>query len=126
MYNSYLAYSSPVPCPRCDTLNNQVRDECRFCGCPMQNWCSDEDCETLNLPKARYCKKCGKPTLFSKYKVFDDVQCLAYSMRAIEFYLLYGDPDAEKANPTHPKEHYNYDDDDFPEPPLDPDYIPYY
>ena len=65
----YRGNLPPVKCPRCGTLNNQVREECRYCNCPLDNYCSDEECGELNVTKARFCKRCGKPTTFNQFHV---------------------------------------------------------
>lgn len=138
----YRGYLPPVKCPRCGTLNNQVREECRYCQCPLDNYCSDEECGELNVAKARFCKKCGKPTTFSWYHVFEESVVHRYTVSAQNYYLVNGDPDTPEAKAEQERrrrefrEMYRtnrrygifdpYDEDDFPEPPLDPDYIPYY
>ena len=137
----YRGCLPPVYCPRCGTLNNQVREACRYCRCPLDNYCSDDECGELNVKKARFCKSCGKPTLYSKYQVFDEAVVQRYTASAKEYYLINGDPDTPEAKAEQARRQRearrqlrraswrygdSYDDDDFPEPPLDPDYIPYY
>lgn len=130
-------YLPPVPCPRCGTLNNRVRETCRFCNCPMENYCSDDSCGTLNPAKARYCKQCGKPTLFLQAEVFDEAVCVRKTEEARTYYATYGDPRRpEEPDPfqkimrelgiSNPYEDCAYDDCEDPEPPLEPDEMPYY
>ena len=136
----YRGYLPPVECPRCGTLNNQVRDECRFCDCPLENYCEDSDC--VNQRNARFCKKCGQPTLFSRHKVFNEAYVQMMHLSAKHYYEVNGDPDTPEAKAEQARRRREarrelrrdswsyggdyYDDDDFPEPPTDPDYIPYY
>lgn len=131
-----LGYLPPVPCPRCGTLNNRVRETCRFCECPMENYCSDE-CGTLNPKNARYCKQCGKPTLFLQAGVFDEAVCARKAEEARIYYATYGDPRAPgEPDPfqktlrllgiRNPYEGCDFDDYEDPEPPLEPDEMPYY
>lgn len=136
----YRGYSIPVSCPRCGTMNNQIRQQCRFCNGPLKNYCSDEDCNCLNMEEARYCKKCGKPTLFMKHKVFDKRLCASLRIEAKFHYDIHGDPDSPeyKARQARIRSEFrrsrdfcdSWDDglfDDYmPEPPIDPDDIPYY
>ena len=142
----YRGYLEPIPCPLCGTLNNQVREECRFSGCPLENYCSDEDCGTLNTPAARYCKSCGRPTRFLKAKVFDEELRAEKTRQALIYYHIHGDPDTRAAKKRAAEEALRiralYDpsalddlyalengflpDDDLPDLPLDPEDIPYY
>ena len=143
----YRGYLPPINCPRYNTLNNLVREECRYCSCPLDNYCSDEYCGELNVRNARFCKRCGKPTAFSQHQVFDEVVVHRYTASAQNYYRINGDPDTPEAKAEaarrqrefrarmRRKSDYgaidgaygSYDDfDDYPEAPLDPDYIPYY
>lgn len=129
----YRGYMSPVKCPRCGTLNNRVREECRFCECPLENLCSDEDCAEPNVRKARFCRLCGKPTLYNLHHVFDKNVCACYTAQAKSYYYLYGDPDTPEARAEqagHGRDFYTlpYQDnfDDLPDLPTDPEDIPYY
>lgn len=141
----YRGNLPPVKCPRCGTLNNQVREECRYYNCPLDNYCSDEECGELNVKKARFCKRCGKPTTFNQFYVFDDAVVQRYTTSAWNYYLINGDPDTPEAKAEQARRQWEYrammsrsnrryggmfdsydDPDDFPEPPLEPDYIPYY
>lgn len=135
----YRGYLPPVECPRCGTLNNQVREECRFCNCPLENYC--EECDCINQKNARFCKKCGRPSLFSSHKVFNEEYVKMMHLSAKHYYEVNGDPDTPEARADAERRRREarrrtredswmygiYDnDDDFPEPPLDPEYIPYY
>lgn len=91
----YRGYLPPVKCPRCGTLNNQIREECRYCRCPLENYC--EDCDYTNLKNARFCKKCGQPSLFSKYKVFNEAYVEMMHLSAKHYYEVNGDPDTPEA-----------------------------
>lgn len=139
----YRGYLSPIACPRCGTLNNQIREECRFCDGPLVNYCTDEECDCENQREARFCKKCGRPTIFAKHRVFDEKYCAVLRLSAQHYYEVNGDPDSPeyKAEQARLRREYRqssfserswryggsaFDDDDFPEPPLEPDYIPYY
>ena len=138
----YRGYSPPVECPRCGTLNNQVREECRYCDGPLENYCSDDTCDCLNKRDARFCKKCGQPTVFMKQRVFDERLCAFLKQSAKNFFEINGDPDTPEAKAAQRRSEYRammsrgrygglfcdpYDDpDDYPEPPTEPDYIPYY
>ena len=135
----YRGYLPPVHCPRCGTLNNQVREECRYCRCPLDNFCSDDECGELNVRTARFCKACGKPTLYSKYRIFDEAVVQRYTVSAQNHYLINGDPDTPEAKAEQARrqrearrqlrrDNWLFDDDpdDYPERPTDPDYIPYY
>lgn len=76
-------------CPKCG--NEQFSEEaefCRICGTSLYNYCEGEDIydyngefnhhEThKNYGNARFCEKCGKPTLFFKEKFlfpYDEVR----------------------------------------------------
>lgn len=128
----YKRYLPPVKCPLCGTLNNQVREECRFCNGPLANYCSDEDCDTLNTSDARFCKKCGRPTLFNNSGVFDKLYCDGLTSIAETTFARYGDPDSPEARKAEQRREEQarwgpvYWGDDCPEPPLDDDYIPWY
>lgn len=101
----YRGYLPPVKCPRCGTLNNQVREECRYCNFPLDNYCSDEECGELNAKKARFCKCCGKPTLFNKYHVFEENIVERYTLSAQNYYLINGDPDTLEAKAKNARGH---------------------
>ena len=130
----YRGYGPPVKCPRCEAPNNPVREECRLCNCPLENYCSDELCMTLNVEKARFCKCCGKPTLFNQYRVFDEEVRNRYVISARNYFLINGDPDSPEEKARAAREHRQAriemglwrEEDDIPEPPLEPDYIPYW
>lgn len=138
----YRGYLQPVACPRCETLNNQIREEYRFCGCPLENYCTDDECGELNILKARFCKKCGKPTVLMKARAFDEKAHAEMTEKARLYFLIYGDPDTPQAKAEQTRRQREtrrelrrydrrawqggFDDNDCPEPPLDPDYIPYW
>lgn len=54
---------------------NESNCICKYCTAPLINMCSDNACATLNLPQARFCKRCGKETLFKQNGVFDERFC---------------------------------------------------
>lgn len=140
----YRGYMPPVECPRCGMLNNQVRDICRYCNGSLENYCSDDNCNCLNKSDARFCKSCGQPTVFMQQRVFDEQLCAILKQSARSYFEKYGDPDTPEAKAKQARmqreyrvmlsrqryvgRHGNsYDDpDDYPEPPTEPDYIPYY
>lgn len=140
----YSGYGAPITCPRCGTLNNRKREECRYCNGPLENYCTDDCCYTLNRPEARFCKKCGQPTIFNKGRVFDANLCTFLTASARNYFAVNGDPDSPEAKAEQARKQrearremrrsrssawYTFDDwwdDDIPEPPLDDDYIPYY
>ena len=141
---SYRGYLPPVECPRCSTLNNQIREECRYCKGPLENYCSDDTCDCLNKKDARFCKKCGQPTVFTLQRVFDERLCAFLKQSAKNYFEINGDPDTPEAKAEQAQRRREYrammsrgrydgfyggpynDSDDFPEPPTEPDYIPYY
>ena len=132
---SYRGFLPPITCPRCGTLNNQVREKCRYCNGPLENYCSDEDCMELNLPQARYCKMCGKPTIFLEERCFDEEFCSSLKQEAKDYYKTNGDPDTPEAKAEVAQRRREYLRmtrrnggwyDDFPEMPTEPDYIPFY
>ena len=108
--------------------------------------CSDDSCNCLNKREARFCKKCGQPTVFMQQRVFDERLCAFLKQSAKNYYEVNGDPDTPEAKAEQKRMHREYramfskrwygglydsydpycDDDDIPEPPTDPDYIPYY
>ena len=76
---------------------------------------------------------------------FDDAVVQRYTASAWNYYLINGDPDTPEAKAEQARRQREYrammprsnrryggmfdsydDPDDFPEPPLEPDYIPYY
>lgn len=76
-------------CPKCG--NEQFSEDaefCRICGVSLYNYCEGEDIfdyngnfdhtEThMNRGNARFCEKCGKPTIFFKQKFlfpYDEVK----------------------------------------------------
>ena len=147
----YRGYLPPVECPRCGTLNNQVREACRYCNGPLENYCSDDTCDCVNQRNARFCKKCGQPTVFMQQRVFDERLCAFLKQSAKNYFEVNGDPDSPEAKAAQKRMRREYReelrrdswgysryggfggyrgydgfDDDIPEPPLEPDYIPYY
>lgn len=130
----YRGYLTPVTCPLCGTLNNQVRTECRFCGTSLENQCSE--CGEYSDPSARFCKCCGKPTVYKLSNVFDEDYHSHMTNMAADFYSIHGDPDSPKEKMRRAKnaqelrqqypEIFGNTKDDYPEPPLEDDYIPWY
>lgn len=54
-------------CPECGyELHNADANYCVICGHPIINICSDPECNHQNTPYARFCEKCGKPTVLYK------------------------------------------------------------
>jgi len=80
-----------IKCPRCGRKNELGGDvyesledyieingsgcSCRYCRGPLINMCSDSTCNTVNLPQARFCKRCGNETVFRQSGVFDEKFC---------------------------------------------------
>lgn len=83
-----------VICPRCDTKNHEDREKCRICRFPLENFCSDDTCNCLNSPKARYCKQCGQPTIFLNLRAFDDEYNAFWKQSARNYFEINGDPDS--------------------------------
>ena len=104
----YRGYLPPVECPRCGTLNNRVREECRYCNGPLENYCSDDTCDCLNKRDARFCKKCGQPTVFMKQRVFDERLCAFLKQSAKNFFEINGDPDTPEAKAEQKRMHREY------------------
>ncbi len=73
-----------VKCPRCGTENRiYERKDCRVCVCDLINYCSNPNCRFENAPNARYCKKCGSLTAYSKNGVFDKEYCKPFRRDAL-------------------------------------------
>ncbi len=94
-----------VSCPRCG-VPSRIRDrrDCRVCACDLLNWCSNRLCRFENPPNARFCIRCGSPTVFSRESVFDpatrkkmrkDSLAILRKYRNRGVYYQYDDPPEE-------------------------------
>ena len=97
--------SKVVICPRCNTKNHEDREKCRICLFPLENICSDDVCNCLNSPKARYCKKCGQPTRFLILKAFDEEHNAIWRQSAKNYFEVNGDPDSPEAKEKKARKH---------------------
>lgn len=62
-------------CKQCGApTNSKDSDElyCSQCGAPVVNYCSNYNCGEVLMDNAKYCKKCGSPSTFLNYGMFDD------------------------------------------------------
>ena len=64
-----LRYGGSWRCPSCDIENQADRTDCRICTCPRENICCY--CKKPNEDDARFCRFCGKKTVFNAFHVFD-------------------------------------------------------
>ena len=115
----YYGSMPVIDCPLCSTMNNSRRRECRYCSCPLTNVCSDEDCLEPNRPEARYCKRCGSPTAFLEFGVFDPKVREETAALARSCYARYGDPEAERLMKLL------WEEDRLLEGVMEDDYVPY-
>ena len=62
-------------CKVCNTPTNPNDTEelfCSQCGAPIVNHCSNYNCGIVLNEDARYCKKCGSPSIFNTSGIFDN------------------------------------------------------